>query len=89
MRLYNLTQLRNDYKYIVDNYGEPYDLTGGYQTDDALFDILEGRSTRESVYRELIEYAFYKGYDSGNYAKRLPFEEDKRLLKIKERYSLD
>lgn len=87
--IFSLKQLRKDYQYINSTYGMPYDITGGYQTDEALFDILEGRSSREQVYCDLIEYYFSTGYDDGSYKRELPVDNDVKLQKIKERYYID
>ena len=74
-------QMVEDYLYLKDNYGVPYDFCGGFCEEDYFRNLLFGESTRREVMYDLIEYFFTKPQA----LEQLDLS-DKRVLKIKKRY---
>lgn len=92
-----LKQAKDDYEYIVNQYGQPCDFCGTLCNNDLLFSILEGKTTRKEAYIEMIEYFWSNGLEPSNdtnvnrccLSDLRPDENDKRIQKIKERYLID
>ncbi|MCB7306160.1 hypothetical protein NE683_12215 [Bariatricus massiliensis] len=88
----SLKQARDDYDYITSQYGEPCDFCGTLCNNDLLSSILEGKITRKEAYIQMIEYIWQNGLETGNNGgstEFFPDETDKRIQRIKERYSID
>jgi hypothetical protein len=57
-------EIQADYYYMVNEYGEPDDLTGGFVLDDHCFKLLRTPTVTAAynLYKRLIEYGFQHSY---------------------------
>lgn len=53
-------QVKKDYKYMVDNYGAPNDLAGGFVINEKVFELLENptKAHAKKIYIELVKFGF-------------------------------
>lgn len=85
-------QVKDDYDYIVHEYGLPCDFCGTLCNTDFFFSVLNGEITRKEAYIQMIEYFWSNGMECANggcSTSLRPNEKDKRIQKIKERYLID
>lgn len=79
-----LKQVRKDWKYLEEKYGEAYDFCGGWCNTEMLENILLGKAKVKDTIISLIEYYFTKFK-----TREIMDMSDERTIEIMERYYIE
>lgn len=88
----NYNQLLNDYTRIIDKYGEPEDMTGGFVDQEKFWELLKCPTKQKAadIIKQILDYGFqFDGYYNSETDGRIDIEGCELLTEIYNRYYVE